>query len=364
MDSFGIGGTSYDEVAQITEMFDDLIARQTKDNQPKSPPPSPDDKGKVSDKKISDKKMKEKNIDRLGDRKVEEKKSEHKSDGPTCIDRTVEGVLSVCGKTYESMDAGWIDCGDYFLNTHNQGTDGWHSARREGLKLVDGSDNPVSFVDQLLTASNYAKAAGISPYETKESYIIKWTLGIRETFDLVSQGHLARGTKNEPVARLMYEDVKSVIVKEVGLAIPKWDLSIGSSVDGMVGEDGLIEIKCPEYIYDGYAMYSSRGVDPLMYVKKDHYAQMQGGMAILNRKWCDYVVYGVKEGALFIVRITFNKSWWSEYLYPKLRDFISEAKYIQEIVKSQPVLQELVAKVKDGSVPFGKLVHTLRQYKK
>ena len=294
----------------------------------------------------------------------ETKDDEIEQEGLTCIDKTTEGVISVCGRIYESMDAGWIDCGDYFLNTHNQGTDGWHSARREGLKLVDGSANPVSFVKQLLTASNYAKAAGISPYETKESYITKWALDIRETFGLVAQGHLARGTKNEPVARLMYEDAKNVIVKEVGLAIPKWDLSIGSSVDGMVGEDGLIEIKCPEYIYDGYAMYSSKGVDPLMYVKKDHYAQMQGGMAILNRKWCDYVVYGVKEGALFIVRIMFNQSWWNKFLYPRLRDFISEAKHLQEIVDNNPDLQELVTKVKDGSIPFGKLMFVLRQYMK
>lgn len=250
-------------------------------------------------------------------------------DDPICFEKTQEGVISVCGKTFHSLDAGWIDCGTYFLNTHDQGTDGWHSARRAGLQLNDGSPNPVSLVPRLLTASNYGKAAGISPYESRDSYLQKWALNIQETFSLVAQSHLDRGTKNEPVARIMYEKTRGVIVREVGLAVPKWDLSIGSSVDGLVGEDGVIEIKCPEYIYDGYQKYQATNLNPLLYVKPDHYAQMQGGMAITGRKWCDYVVYGVKQRALFILHIKFDETWWKTFLYPRLREFINDAAVIQ-----------------------------------
>lgn len=277
-------------------------------------------------------------------------------------DSDADDVISVYGKTYESLDAGWVDCGDYFLNTHNQGTDGWHSARREGLKLMDGSNNPVSFVSRLLTASNFGKAAGISPYEEKDSYLTKWTFNLRENFNLVSQGHLQRGTKNEPIARLMYEDVRRVIVREVGLAIPKWDLSIGSSVDGLVGEDGMIEIKCPEYIYNGYVSYQQKGIDPQLYVKKDHYAQMQGGMAILKRKWCDYIVYGVNEGRLFIQRVNYKSEWWENTLYPKLRSFIRESKILKEVMKDLEI-QNLIEEVNDGEQPFEILLQAIESKK-
>ena len=59
---------------------------------------------------------------------------------------------------------------------------------------------------------------------------------------------------------------------------------VGVSPDGLVGEDGLIEIKCPQD--KTYTQYLLDGK-----IKPEYYSQMQMQMFITERLWCDYVVY-------------------------------------------------------------------------
>tara|TARA_S200002703_G_scaffold3018_5_gene4476 strand:+ start:1197 stop:1787 length:591 start_codon:yes stop_codon:yes gene_type:complete len=58
----------------------------------------------------------------------------------------------------------------------------------------------------------------------------------------------------------------------------------GYSPDGLIGEDGLIEIKCP-----GSREYVRTLIEGD--VPKRYQAQMQWGMMLTGRSWCDYVVY-------------------------------------------------------------------------
>jgi hypothetical protein len=55
-------------------------------------------------------------------------------------------------------------------------------------------------------------------------------------------------------------------------------------------------------------------------------------MAILNKKYCDYVVFCPLEGKVYLERIPFNAKYWDELLF-KLNDFIDN--------KLKPKLEEL-----------------------
>lgn len=92
------------------------------------------------------------------------------------------------------------------------------------------------------------------------------------------------GTEKEPQARMAYELQTGADVQEVGFvnhpAVPMF----GASPDGLVGDDGLVEIKCPN---------SATHIDTLLsgIVDGKHVTQMQTQMACTGRAWCDYVSF-------------------------------------------------------------------------
>lgn len=107
------------------------------------------------------------------------------------------------------------------------------------------------------------------------------------------------GTEYEPLARAAYEAHSSVLVDEVGMIDhPTVEMS-GASPDGLVGDDGLVEIKCPT---------TATHIDTLMgeEAPKKYYDQMQWQMACTGRAYCDFVSYDPRmpEGLqLFVKRV-------------------------------------------------------------
>lgn len=92
------------------------------------------------------------------------------------------------------------------------------------------------------------------------------------------------GTDWEPAAREAYGLLVGEFVEEIGFVRhPKIEMS-GASPDGLVGDDGLVEIKCPN---SATHISTLRG-DPIAdkYVK-----QMQWQMACTGRLWCDFVSF-------------------------------------------------------------------------
>jgi putative phage-type endonuclease len=91
------------------------------------------------------------------------------------------------------------------------------------------------------------------------------------------------GTEQEPHARAAYEAREGVLVDEVDF-VRHPILEAGASPDGLVGEDGCIEIKCPntstmlEYIEDRS-------------VPRKYLLQMQWQLACTGRNWCDFVAF-------------------------------------------------------------------------
>lgn len=88
------------------------------------------------------------------------------------------------------------------------------------------------------------------------------------------------GTQTEPQARAAYSAKTGELVTEVGF-VNHPTLMAGASPDGLVGDDGLVEIKCPT---------SSTALETLFTQKiaKKFIDQMQWQLLVTGRAWCDF----------------------------------------------------------------------------
>lgn len=107
---------------------------------------------------------------------------------------------------------------------------------------------------------------------------------------------MQRGIDLEPEAVQEYETRNLLSVEQIGYVT--FGPFFGYSPDGFVGEDGLIEVKCPQG--PEYVRMLSGGE-----IKPEYYAQMQYGMFLTNRDWCDFVCYNpdVKMCPLIVKRV-------------------------------------------------------------
>ena len=106
------------------------------------------------------------------------------------------------------------------------------------------------------------------------------------------------GTETEPLARSAYEADTGFSVDQVGMVIHPTIERSGASPDGLVGNSGLAEIKCPKVAT--HLAYLVAGVVPAGYKN-----QMSWQMACTDRDWCDFVSFrpDLPENLqLFVVR--------------------------------------------------------------
>lgn len=95
---------------------------------------------------------------------------------------------------------------------------------------------------------------------------------------------MQHGVAYEPFARQAYELAMGVDVLETGfVAHPEIDMA-GASPDGYVGDDGLVEIKCPN---------TATHLDTLLgaAIPEKYLTQMQFQMACTGRQWCDFASF-------------------------------------------------------------------------
>jgi YqaJ-like viral recombinase domain len=125
----------------------------------------------------------------------------------------------------------------------------------------------------------------------------------------------------------IYCEQNNVKMIETGVIIPRWNTDIGGSVDGLVGDEGMIEIKCPQRMYlslidqtSDYLSEEEKKVGMPMY----HFDQIQFYLNVLERKWCDYVVRC--GGDTIIKRVLRNQVYWNGFLYPKILKFVEDTK--------------------------------------
>jgi putative phage-type endonuclease len=169
-----------------------------------------------------------------------------------------------------------------------QGSDTWHQMR---LGKVSAS----RMADLLAKTKSGEPAASRAKYMA-QLLCERMTGQPTEFFTTVA---MQRGTEIEPVARAAYEAENFISVEQVAWVEHPTIPMAGCSPDGIVGEHGLIEIKCKE-IHNHLDSILNDKID------SDHQAQMMWQMAVTGRQWCDYVCFDDRapEGLqLFIKRL-------------------------------------------------------------
>jgi putative phage-type endonuclease len=125
------------------------------------------------------------------------------------------------------------------------------------------------------------------------------------------------GTEWEDAAKLAYMLKTGNTVTDTGF-LEHPAMPAGASPDGLVGDDGLIEIKCP---------LSANHIETLHGgMPKKHIPQIQGQMFITGRQWCDFISYDPRmpeNAQLYIERIERDDEY-IENLEDELASFLDE----------------------------------------
>ena len=134
------------------------------------------------------------------------------------------------------------------------------------------------------TASNFSDLFAAKSTDKYENaiYRVAFERVTGERVPTYSNALMERGHTLEPEAREAYEMQTFNLVEEVGFCeLNEW---VGCSPDGLVGNDGMIEIKCPAY--NTFIRYINAGTLPSTY-----FYQVHGQMYVTGRKWVDFVAY-------------------------------------------------------------------------
>ena len=162
------------------------------------------------------------------------------------------------------------------IHNFDQRTDAWYTAR---LGKLTGSDFHT-FLGNGETKKNklLQKAAEKITGKSDDDHFV--------TEDI------QRGIDLEDEAILAYEMTTGNSVDKVGFI--EENEFVGCSPDGLVGTDGIIEVKCPKQ-----SVFLKQVIDQK--IKPEYYTQIQFNLLVSGRKWCDYIAYN-KNFPLFIKR--------------------------------------------------------------
>jgi hypothetical protein len=129
--------------------------------------------------------------------------------------------------------------------------------------------------------ANYGKAFGDPAKKAAVQVAVEQLTGKRSSGDSYSNAHMERGHEQEPIARALYEDQYFVDVTNGGF----FDCgNAGCSPDGLVGDNGIIEIKSV-IAHVHYANIKRGGIDPA------YKWQIYFNLLKTEREWIDFVSY-------------------------------------------------------------------------
>lgn len=142
--------------------------------------------------------------------------------------------------------------------------------------------------------------------------------------DFYTNADMQRGIDVEPVARAAYQ-ASNELVDEVGFIKHPTILWFGASPDGLVGSDGLVEIKCPRSTT--HLEYIQAKKPPAKYIP-----QMMAQLSCTGRKWVDFVSFDNRfpeHLQLFVVRFQPSAEELEQF-ESKIKSFLSEVNNLME----------------------------------
>ena len=188
----------------------------------------------------------------------------------------------------------------------------------EIIDCIQGSDEWWEAKLGFVSASHFHQV--LNKKEGRKLYMRKVAAERLTGFREVSYTNkiIENGSETEQEARKYYETVNNCEVKQVGFVMrDKW---VGGSPDGLIGKDGLLEIKC---------VISSTHIATILSEKMPalHIPQVQGLLWVTDRKWCDFISYDprVLSQPMFTVRVERDEGYFKK-LAGEVGVFVNELK--------------------------------------
>ena len=154
--------------------------------------------------------------------------------------------------------------------------------------LVQGSDEWLAARCGLLTASEMKHIITPAKLQYAKSDTHLYELLAQRITQYVEPTYISndmlRGTEDEIEARIKYQECYGMTVDVGFITNDKWGFTLGHSPDSLVGDDGFLEIKSRRQKFQVETILE--GVMP-----SDYLIQVQAGLLISERKFCDFVSY-------------------------------------------------------------------------
>lgn len=198
-----------------------------------------------------------------------------------------------------------------------QGSEEWHY-HRHGLPTASGAE-------RFITAKRWEPAAGRRAYQLE----LLTELALDMSLDQVTTEAMQSGHDWEPKARAAYELDQGVDVAPCGFCTTD-DGRMGASPDGFVGEEGLVELKCP-FKPDRHMGYL---VQPES-LKSEYFVQTQAQLYVTGRKWTDLISY-FQSLPMVLLRIMPDPGF-QEKFDAALKTFLREFADLIEAAKARGV---------------------------
>jgi hypothetical protein len=154
---------------------------------------------------------------------------------------------------------------------HIQGSDEWLAARA-GLATAS------CFADIMATLKSGGEAVERRNYRAR--LVVERLTG--KPVSTYQNKSMQQGQEREPFARRAYEVKTANLVEEVGLCLHD-ELECGASPDGLIDDDGGLEIKCPELSAHLRYLKLEKGCPP-----PEYFWQVQGALWITGREYWDF----------------------------------------------------------------------------
>ena len=159
------------------------------------------------------------------------------------------------------------------------------------------------------------------PSASRNNYLIE--LALQRVTKTIEESYtnaaMEWGTQTEPQARVAYEVKTGNFVDQVAFIDHPTIAGFGCSPDGLVGDSGLIEIKCPNSAT--HWSYIKANEPPNKY-----FIQMQAQMAVTGAKWCDFVSFDPRmpeRSQLLIVNVP-RDAEYILYMEAEIKQFLNE----------------------------------------
>lgn len=196
-----------------------------------------------------------------------------------------------------------------------QRSDEWHAARL-------GKATASRFKD-VMTIIQKGEAAARRNYRAQ--LVVERLTG--RTGERFTSAAMEWGTDTEELARLRYMLITGNDVEDAGFYTHD-ALMAGASPDGMIGADGLLEIKCRN---------TANHIETLKVggVPSEYIAQIQGQMWLTERKWCDFVSFDpdMPENAQFFTERVMRDNAYIQRLEEMVAQFLREVDAEVEFIK-------------------------------